>query len=295
MLSKAKHPRDSSAYGLRMTSSAPIGVFDSGLGGLTVVRELRKKLPHERIVYFGDIARLPYGIKSEKQIRDFSRENTEFLLHRRIKALVVACNSSSSAAFSFLKAHYHLPIVDVIRPAALTAAQATRNARIGVVATQATVHSKAYERAIRGIDGRIRIFSNACPLLVPFVEEGILDGKLVEIALGRYLKPLMAHRIDTLILGCTHYPMLRHAIQKVVGERVRLIDSAPAAVRALKETLEDRGEISGAGGRGKLEVFVSDLPNNFATVGSRFLGEKLKDIKVVRFKYEITKNGKWTL
>ena len=276
-------------------SKAPIGVFDSGLGGLTVVRELRKKLPHERIVYFGDIARLPYGIKSEKQIRDFSRENTEFLLRRNVKALVVACNSSSSAAFSFLKSHYHLPIVDVIRPAALTAAQATRNARIGVMATQATVHSKAYERAIRGIDDRIKVFSNACPLLVPFVEEGILGGKLVEMALERYLRPLAARRIDTLILGCTHYPMLRHAIQKVVGGRVQLIDSAPAAVRALKETLEDRGEISSAGGHGKLDVFVSDLPNNFAAVGSRFLGEKLKDIKVVRFKYEITKNGKWTL
>ena len=279
----------------KKSSEAPIGVFDSGLGGLTVVRELRKKLPHERIVYFGDIARLPYGIKSEKQIRDFSRENTEFLLRRNVKALVVACNSSSSAAFSFLKSHYHLPIVDVNRPAALTAAQATRTARIGVMATQATVHSKAYERAIRGIDGRIKVFSNACPLLVPFVEEGILGGKLVEMALERYLRPLAARRIDTLILGCTHYPMLRHAIQKVVGGRVQLIDSAPAAVRALKETLEDRGEISGAGGHGKLDVFVSDLPNNFAAVGSRFLGEKLKDIKVVRFKYEITKNGKWTL
>ena len=279
----------------KKNSDAPIGVFDSGLGGLTVVRELRKKLPHERIVYFGDIARLPYGIKSEKQIRDFSQENTEFLLRRSIKALVVACNSSSSAAYSFLKAHYHLPVVDVIRPAALTAAEATQNARIGVIATQATVHSKAYERAIREIDGQIKVFSNACPLLVPFVEEGILDGKLIDLALKRYLRPIMAQRIDTLILGCTHYPMLRGAIQKVVGSRVRLIDSAPAAVSTLRNILEDRDEISNSGKRGKLEVFVSDLPNNFTAIGSRFLGEKLKDIKVVRFKYEITKNGKWTL
>src|SRR3989338_6493753 len=127
-------------------SEAPIGVFDSGLGGLTVVRELRRQLPNERIIYFGDIARLPYGIKSEKQIRDFSRENTEFLIRRNVKAIVVACNSSSSAAFSFLKSHYSLPIVDVIRPAALTAAQATRNQKIGVMATQATVASRAYER-----------------------------------------------------------------------------------------------------------------------------------------------------
>jgi glutamate racemase len=276
-------------------SNAPIGVFDSGLGGLTVVRELRRRLPYERIVYFGDIARLPYGIKSEKQIRDFSRENTEFLLHRNIKALVVACNSSSSAAFSFLKARYHLPIIDVICPAAQTAVRVTRSGRIGVMATQATIHSRAYERAIKAIDGHIKIFSKACPLLVPFVEEGILNGKLVEMALARYLGPLKGNRIDTLILGCTHYPMLRQPIQKIVGKRVRLIDSAPAAVRTLKETLEDRGEISNIGKRGKLEVFVSDFPNNFTAVGSRFLGEELAHIKVVRFKYEITKNGKWTL
>jgi glutamate racemase len=279
----------------KKSSEAPIGVFDSGLGGLTVVRELRKKLPHERIVYFGDIARLPYGIKSEKQIRDFSQENTEFLLRRNIKALVVACNSSSSAAFSFLKAHYHLPIVDVIRPAALTAAEATQNGKVGVIATSATVHSKAYERAIYGINRRIKVFSNACPLLVPFVEEGILNGQLIKMALERYLRPLMAHRIDTLILGCTHYPMLREAIQKAVGRKVRLIDSAPAAVGVLRSILEDRGEISSSVKQGKLSVFVSDLPNHFTTVGSRFLGEKLKGIKVVRFKYEITKNGKWTL
>lgn len=279
----------------RPKSDAPIGVFDSGLGGLTVVRELRRKLPHERIVYFGDIARLPYGIKSEKQIRDFSRENTEFLLRRNIKALVVACNSSSSAAYWFLKSRYRLPIVDVIRPAAQTAVETTQTGRIGVMATQATVHSRAYERAIQGIERRIKVFSNACPLLVPFVEEGILSGPLVDLVLKRYLKPLVARRIDTLILGCTHYPMLREAIQKASGGKARLIDSAPAAASALRNILEDRGEISNSEKRGKLDVFVSDLPNHFERVGSRFLGEELKDIKVVRFRYEITKNGKWTL
>ena len=275
--------------------SAPIGVFDSGLGGLTVVRELRSRLPHERIVYFGDIARLPYGIKSEKQIRDFSQENTEFLLHCNIKALVVACNSSSSAAYSFLKAKYHLPIIDVIRPAAQSAASATRTGRIGVMATQATVHSKAYVKAVKEIDSKMKVFSNACPLLVPLVEEGILDGPLVEMALKRYLKPLLAQKVDTLILGCTHSPMLRKAIQKIVGKQIRLIDSAPAAVSALKNVLEERDEISQTKAKGKLQVFVSDLPSNFTTIGSQFLGERLNGIKVVRFKYEITKNGKWTL
>ena len=274
---------------------APIGVFDSGLGGLTVVRELRRELPNERIIYFGDTARLPYGIKSKKQIRDFSRENTEFLIHRDVKAVVVACNSSSSAAFSFLKTQFHLPIVDVIQPAVDRAVTTTRNRRIGVIATQATVASEAYEHAVRAQDKRIRIFSKACPLLVPFVEEGILSGDLIQMVLKQYLKPLLVRHIDTLILGCTHYPMFRSEIQKVVGPKVKLIDSAPAAVSTLKKILiqkdcERRKKI-----KGSLQVFVSDLAQNFLTVGERFLGEPLGDVKVVRFKAEVTVNGRWTL
>src|SRR3989338_4600373 len=224
-------------------SDAPIGVFDSGLGGLTVVRELRRKLPNERIIYFGDIARLPYGIKSEKQIREFSLENTEFLLCRRVKALVVACNSSSSAAFSFLKSHYRLPVIDVITPAAEAATKVSRNGRIGVMATQATVSSKAYESQIRKFNPKMRVFQKACPLLVPLVEEGILSGSLIEIVLKRYLSPLLDRKVDTLILGCTHYPLLHHTIQKVVGSKVRLIDSAPATVAKLKGVLTNNGEI----------------------------------------------------
>ncbi len=278
-----------------VSPDAPIGVFDSGLGGLTVVRELRRRLPHERIIYFGDIARLPYGIKSEKQIRDFSMENTEFLLRRHVKALVVACNSSSSAAFSFLKAHYALPIVDVIQPAAESASHMTRTKRIGVIATQATVASGAYHRAVSKIDKRIRLFSMACPLLVPFVEEGLLRGPLVEMVLKRYLAPLLRERIDTLILGCTHYPMLRQSIQKVAGPKVKLVDSAPAAVRELKEMLGKSGQIRKKSSQGRLQVFVSDLPGNFVNIGTRFLGERLKGIQVVRFKIEISRNGRWTL
>ncbi len=278
-----------------ISQNAPIGVFDSGLGGLTVVRELRHALPNERIVYFGDIARLPYGIKSEKQIRDFSCENTEFLLRRNVKAVVVACNSSSSAAFSFLKSHYPLPIVDVIGPAASRAARVTESKKVGVIATQATVASHAYEHAIAKSDRKIRVFSKACPLLVPFVEEGILEGPLIHMVLTRYLKPLLAHKIDTLILGCTHYPMLHRAIQKVVGPKVQLIDSAPAAVRELKQILLEGNGVCKKRGVGTLQVFVSDSPTNFLTIGTRFLGEPLKDIKVVRFKAQVTVNGKWTL
>ena len=279
-----------------VSPDAPIGVFDSGLGGLTVVKELRRRLPSERIVYFGDTARLPYGIKSEKQIREFSRENTEFLLHQRIKALVVACNSSSSAAFSFLKSRYGLPIVDVIWPASERACEVTTKGKIGVMATQATVSSGAYERALRKLDPKIRVFSNACPLLVPFVEEGIFDGSVIEMVLKRYLAPLLKQKMDTLILGCTHYPMLRETIQKMVGPKMKLIDSAPAAVGKLDRMLSERGASRATErGRGKLEVFVSDLAPKFLAIGARFLGEPLKDVKVVRFKYEVTRNGRWTL
>ena len=279
----------------QMMPEAPIGVFDSGLGGLTVVRELRRALPKEKIVYFGDIARLPYGIKSESQIRNFSCENTEFLLHRNVKAIVIACNSSSSAAYSFLKSRYALPIIDVIGPAAQRAVETTRNRNIGVMATQATIASKAYEKAIARIDKKVRVFSQACPLLVPFVEEGILEGSLIESVLNRYLKPLMKHKVDTLILGCTHYPLLRKTIQSLVGAKVKLIDSAPAAVSELRQILMERNAFSKSPARGGFQVFVSDLPRSFLNIGSKFLGEPLNDVKVVRFKYEITKNGKWVL
>ena len=278
-----------------MANDAPIGVFDSGLGGLTVVRELRRELPKERIIYFGDLARLPYGIKSERQIRQFSQENTEFLLRQKVKAIVVACNSSSSAAFSFLKSHYALPIVDVIGPAALEAVCATRNRRIGVIATQATVRSKAYERAVKRVDSKARVFSKACPLLVPFVEEGILDGALIQMVLVRYLAPLIQKKIDTLILGCTHYPMLRRAIQKVVGPKVTLIDSAPAAAGELKQILKSRGAFRRNSKGKRLEIFVSDSPTHFLEIGSRFLGESLRHAKVVHLKGVVTENGKWTL
>lgn len=276
-------------------TDAPIGVFDSGLGGLSVVRELRRQLPNERVVYFGDIARLPYGIKSAKQIREFSCENTEFLLKHKVKAVVVACNSSSSAAYSYLVKNYRLPIFDVIGPAADKAIHASRSQRIGVIATQATVTSKAYETALRGRNKSVRVFSKACPLLVPLVEEGMLRGEVVEMTLKHYLKPLLKNRIDTLILGCTHYPLLRQVIQKTAGPSIRLIDSAPAAVGKLKDLLSQTGKLRNGNKKGCLQVYVSDLPNNFIPVGERFLGEPLKGIQIVRFQTKVSVNGKWTL
>ncbi len=279
----------------KILAEAPIGVFDSGLGGLTVVREIRRQLPHERVIYFGDIARLPYGIKSQKQIREFSCENTEFLLKRKVKAIVVACNSSSSAAYSYLKKNYSVPLIDVIQPAAEKAVALSRNQKIGIIATQATITSKAYEAAIHSIHKRVKVFSKACPLLVPFVEEGILEGELIEMVIERYLRPLLKNKIDTLILGCTHYPLLRKVIQKAVGPKVKLIDSAPAAVGKLKGLFIQGDGFRSQKKKGDLQVFVSDLPRTFLSTGVKFLGEELNDIKVVRFQAKVTVNGKWTL
>ena len=277
------------------SENASIGVFDSGLGGLTVVRKLRQELPAERIVYFGDLARLPYGSKSDEQIREFSVQNTEFLLRRKVKAVVIACNSSASAAFWFLKGRYKIPIIDVMQPAAREAAKTTRNQRIGVIGTQATISSRAYERAIAQANPNAQVFTAACPLLVPIVEEGILKGELVEMVLKRYLKPLLKHRVDTLVLGCTHYPLLRSAIQKVAGPKVRLIDSAPPAVRELKRVLEERRAFRAKKDGGELEVFASDFSKRFFEVAKRFLGHRLKRVKLVRFKGEVVEEGKWVV
>ncbi|MDD5217773.1 MAG: glutamate racemase [Candidatus Omnitrophica bacterium] len=259
-----------------------IGVFDSGLGGLTVVKELRREMPHESIVYFGDIARLPYGIKSKEQILNFSIQNTLFLLKQKVKAIVVACNSSSSAAYHFLRDHFGIPIIDVIMPAVEAAACVTHTGRVGLIATHATVASQAYERSLRKINPNLRIFSRACSLFVPVVEEGWLEDPITEQIVRRYLGGLRHKNIDTLILGCTHYPMLKASIRKVLGPRVQLIDSARPSVKKLKSILIRQGLVSKSKRKGELRVFVSDMPRNFKQVGEKFLGEKLHKVQIVR-------------
>ncbi|HXV27601.1 MAG TPA: glutamate racemase [bacterium] len=261
-----------------------IGVFDSGLGGLTVVREIRRQLPRETIVYFGDIARLPYGIKSNEQILNFSIQNTLFLLKQKIKALVIACNSSSSAAYTFLKDHFYLPMVDVITPAAEEAVRKTRKGRIGVLATHATIQSRSYEKAIKKSSSRAKIFSVPCSLFVPLVEEGWLSGKITDSIIQHYLAPLKKQRIDTLILGCTHFPMLKSRIQAVLDHGIQLVDSAKPTVEKLSWILAEKGLIYPSQTKGRLEIYVSDMPRNFKRIGERFLGEKLNHVKVVRQK-----------
>ena len=261
----------------------PIGVFDSGLGGLTVVKELRRSLPHEKVIYFGDIARLPYGIKSKRQIIEFSRQNAAFLAKQKVKALVVACNTSASVCMPVLREHFKLPIVDVIGPAAKRAVELTKMYRIGVIGTTATIESGSYERAIHRLSPKTKVYSAACPLFVPLVEEGWGQNSVAQDTIKKYLTPLVRKDVDVLILGCTHYPMLKAKIQQFMGPRVKIVDSAAPTVRFLKDVLHCQGSLaSSKNGRGDLKIFVSDFPRNFIRLGERFMGERLKTVKVVR-------------
>jgi len=250
----------------------PIGVFDSGIGGLTVVKALMHELPSESIIYFGDTARVPYGTKSKSTIVKFSLENVEFLLRFGVKCIVIACNTSSSWALPTLRKYFKVPIIGVIRPGALAAVRHTRNRRIGVIGTKATVHSRAYEQAIHRLDPAIKVFSQYCPLFVPLVEEGWLNGSVCREVAGRYLEPLKRQRIDTLILGCTHYPLLASMLQRTLGSSVTLIDSAHQTAAEVRGVLLGADAFRESAVRPRHRFFVTDEPDHFNAISRRFLG-----------------------
>lgn len=266
---------------LRLSSKSPIGVFDSGLGGLTVVRELRRRLPSEEILYLGDLAHLPYGTKSTDEIRRRSEECARFLLKQKIKALVIACNSASSVAYKILCDKLPVPVLNVITPAADEAMASTRNMRIGVIATYATIESGSYAKALTSRSSDAEYFLKPCPLFVPLAEEGWLDDAIALGTARKYLEPLKKKKIDTLILGCTHYPLLEKVIAQVMGKKVRLIDSAVPTALKLKVMLEQKGLLYPAKRNAPLRIFVTDFVRNFARIGEGFLGEELKMVKLV--------------
>jgi glutamate racemase len=253
----------------------PIGVFDSGIGGLTVLKELTALLPHEDFIYLGDTARLPYGTKSNEVIVRYSRENTEFLLAKGIKLLVVACNTSSAVALEEIQRHTMVPVIGVIDPGARAAVKASRSGKIGVIGTEATIASGAYTRAIQHLRPRAEIYTRACPLLVPLVEEGWTDNDIAERTVTHYLESLKASGIDTLLLGCTHYPLLREMFLRVLGPRVKIIDSASATAAAVREKLAALSLARGAGG-GAQSFFVTETPDRFVRVGRRFIGPRVE-------------------
>lgn len=257
-----------------------IGVFDSGVGGLTVVRELIRQLPAEDIIYFGDTARVPYGIKSRETVIRFSIENILFLLKQQVKLICIACNTSSSVALPVIQTHFKVPIVGVIAPGVREAVYATQNKRIGIIGTKGTIKSRAYELQIKQLDRKIKVISQACPLFVPFAEEGWLKGEVVLKVASVYLKPLKEAGVDTLILGCTHYPLLKPVIRQALGKKVNLIDSAKQVAIEVKRILNQEGLLNRAG-RGESKFYVSDNPEWFSDLAQRFLGRPIKDARKV--------------
>jgi glutamate racemase len=259
----------------------PIGVFDSGLGGLTVVRELASRLPQESLVFFGDTARLPYGSKSPRAIRLFSAEAAYFLLRERIKMLVVACNTASAHALDMLRRHVPVPVVGVIEAGARAAHDATGNGRVGVIGTHGTISSGAYDRAIRGLRPEVEVFAQPCPLFVPLAEEGLAEHPAAELVAREYLMPITEMDVDTLVLGCTHYPLLRPLIAGIVGPQVRLIDSGEEAAAEVAARLERLGMLSVRTAAPSRRFTVSDMPLRFRSIGRRFLGEMIDAVQEV--------------
>jgi glutamate racemase len=265
--------------------SAPLGVFDSGLGGLTVVHALRRRLPGESIVYLGDTARVPYGTRSRDTVVKYALTCARILTARGVKTIVVACNTVSAVALDILRVELDLPVLGVIEPGARAAALAANGGMIGVLGTAGTIASGAYPRAVAAINTRAEVVGQAAPLLVPLVEEGWLDGEVPRLAVRRYLEPLLLAGARVLVLGCTHYPLLAAVIEReaaaIAKEPVRIIDSAVATADAVADYLAEHGTASPEAAAGRLELLVTDLPQSFAAVASRFLGEQLPKVEQI--------------
>ena len=258
-----------------------IGVFDSGIGGLTVLKEIRKVLPNEKIFYFGDTARVPYGEKTKELITRYSKEIVEFLLDKEVSAIVVACNTATALALEELRKTFKIPIIGVIKAGAKTAINTTKSGNIGVIGTKATVNSKRYEEEIKKLSENIKVIAKACPLFVPAVEEGILDGKLVDQIIKTYLDDF-EKEIDTLILGCTHYPLLKSAIGKIYTN-LNIVDPARETALDLKEILEEKNLLKNDATKNReVKYYVTDGKDKFKEIGIMFLDENIEKVELVK-------------
>ena len=263
-----------------MSDTRPIGVFDSGIGGLTVVKALRDLLPNESISYLGDTARVPYGPKSPETVQRYAIELADMLIKQDAKALVVACNTVSSVALPALMKNVSVPVIGVIEPGARAALAVSRNRRIGVIGTRATIRSGAYEKALRAADPGVKVSSQACPLLVPLIEEGLLRDEVTEQMILRYLEPLLADEIDTLVLGCTHYPLLTGAMARVLRRQIMIVDSAQNCARAVEEMLDRQSLRAAPLNVGKLHVALTDAADSFLNVARDALDLQFGDIEI---------------
>lgn len=263
-----------------MADRRPIGVFDSGLGGLTVVKSLRLVLPGESIIYFGDTARLPYGNKSQKLIETYSQQIANFLIEKEAKIIVVACNTASSLALEKLDDTLSVPVIGVIEPGVEKALRTTKNGYVGVIGTVATIESGVYEQELMRAENSIVVLSQPCPLFVPLVEEGWIEGQVPELAAATYLKGINAEDVDTIILGCTHYPLLKGVIQSQANSETVLVDSAEVVARAVQKVLINK-DLQTDNQEGTLECFVTDVPVRFEVVARRFLGSPIEHVSTV--------------
>lgn len=263
-------------------SNRPIGVFDSGLGGLTVLKEIKKILPDENIVYFGDTARVPYGPRSKETVMKYTFQAINFLISKNVKAIVIACNTATARALKEAKEKYDVPVLGVIEAGARTAAYSTKNKIVGVIGTAGTINSKAYNQEIGKIDKDIKIIDKACPLFVPIVEEGWANTDIAHLTAKRYLDELKEQNIDSLVLGCTHYPLLKRTIGEIVGPEIKLVNPAKETAKDLNDILEANSIVKDPGeGLSSCEYYVSDIPDKFAEVAKEFLNEEIENVQHV--------------
>ncbi|MCP3898660.1 MAG: glutamate racemase [Desulfobacteraceae bacterium] len=275
----------------QIDNNAPIGVFDSGIGGLTVVKHLRDLLPHEDIVYFGDTARLPYGIKSEEVVKRFAFEDSHFLLEHNVKIIVVACNTVGSTAIHLLEEHLDIPVIGVIEPGVDASVTKTKNKKVGVIGTSATIRSEKYTQKILELDNKIKVIDQACPLFVPLIEEGFFEDGATDLIAQRYLDKLIENNVDTVILGCTHYPVIKNSIQRIVGEDVVMVDSGEETAKFVKNYLDLNNLFSSKTVKSKLKIYVSDLSHKFQEIAERFLQNSLSHIETIDFEQFLIEKG----
>lgn len=259
----------------------PIGIFDSGVGGLTVARELIRQLPHEKMIYFGDLARIPYGSKSKQNVVKFSQQIIRFLQSKDVKAIIIACNTASAHALEIVKSQFDIPILGVVEAGVREALRSTSNNKIGIIGTEGTVGSGAYERLIQSMEPITEVYQRACPLFVPLVEEGWTEDVITQEVVKRYLAPLQEKMVDTLVLGCTHYPLLKKVIGKEMGQEVTLVDPSAEAVREMKVLLDDKKLLCNSPQLGEHEFCVSDCTHKFENLAKQILNKPMMPIQKI--------------
>jgi len=260
---------------------SPIGVFDSGVGGLTVVREIMRQLPNENIVYFGDTARVPYGSKSKQTVVKYSKQIVRFLRTKDVKAIVIACNTASALALDEIKAELDIPVIGVVKPGARMAAATTKTKSVGIIGTEATIKSGIYNDYLRELDSDITVVGKACPLFVPLVEEGLIEDRVTDDIVSRYLQEMKEYNVDSLILGCTHYPLIRNAIKRYMGDKVQLVNPAYETAKYLKELLGEQGLLNQSNSKINHQYYVSDGVDKFISFADKVLPCHVKDTSVV--------------